>query len=111
MKTLIYKGYKGSIEYSKEEKCYFGKVLGVSKKTCITYEGKTLPSLEKDFKNAINDYLRMCEARGWTPEKPYSGVLSLRLSADFHAKIAEMANNSNMSLNAFIKQTLQKAIL
>lgn len=31
MDYLEYKGYKGSIEYSKEDDCLFGKVQGLGK--------------------------------------------------------------------------------
>ena len=31
MDYLKYKGYIGSIEYSKEDKCFFGKVLGMKR--------------------------------------------------------------------------------
>ena len=41
MDYLEYKGYKGSVEYSKEDNCLFGKVQGMSK-ALILYEGDTL---------------------------------------------------------------------
>ena len=37
MDYLEYKGYKGSVEYSKDDNCLFGKVQGLSKEL-ITYE-------------------------------------------------------------------------
>ncbi len=74
MQTLKHNGYHGSIEYSKKDNCYYGKVLGLNNKTYITYEGNTLEALAKDFKIAIDDYLKMCEARGWTPETPNSDI-------------------------------------
>lgn len=41
MDYLEYKGYKGSVEYSKADNCLFGKVLGMSK-DLILYEGSTM---------------------------------------------------------------------
>lgn len=41
MGQLKYKGYAGSVEYSEEDNCLFGKVLGL-RKSCITYEGETI---------------------------------------------------------------------
>ena len=41
MDYLEYKGYKGSVEYSKEDNCLFGKVQGMSK-ALILYDGQTL---------------------------------------------------------------------
>ena len=31
MGTMNYKGYTGSVDYSKEDNCLYGKVLGISK--------------------------------------------------------------------------------
>ena len=41
MGYLKYKGYTGSVEYSEDDKCLFGKVQGMAKDN-ITYEGATL---------------------------------------------------------------------
>ena len=57
MDYLKYKGYMGSIEYSKEDKCFFGKVQGMSK-ALISYEGQTLDELQKDFEEGVNSYIK-----------------------------------------------------
>lgn len=62
MDFLEYKGYKGSVEYSEEDNCLFGKVLGLSK-GLISYEGQTLDELRKDFEGAIDDYMAICSVR------------------------------------------------
>ena len=56
MDYLEYKGYKGSVEYSKEDNCLFGKVQGMSM-DLIVYEGQTLDELRKDFEDGINDFI------------------------------------------------------
>ena len=56
MDYLEYKGYKGSVEYSKEDNCLFGKVQGLSK-DLIAYEGQTLDELRKDFEDGVDSYL------------------------------------------------------
>ena len=56
MDFLEYKGYKGSVEYSKEDNCLFGKVQGMSK-ALILYEGNTLEELRKDFEDGVDSYL------------------------------------------------------
>ena len=57
MDYLEYKGYKGSIEYSKEDNCLFGKVQGISK-ALILYEGQSLDELRKDFEEGIDSYIK-----------------------------------------------------
>ena len=54
MKYLEYKGYTGSIEYSREDDLLYGKVLGI--RGLISYEGERGKSLEQDFRNAIDTY-------------------------------------------------------
>ena len=53
MDFLEYKGYKGSVEYSKNDNCLFGKVQGMSK-ALILYEGNTLEELRKDFEDGVD---------------------------------------------------------
>ena len=87
MDFLEYKGYKGSVEYSKEDDCLFGKVQGLSK-DLIVFEGQTLDELRKDFEEGIDNYLEGCLADGVEPAKPYSGKLNLRMSSDLHSRVA-----------------------
>lgn len=77
MDHLEYKGYKGSVEYSKEDNCLFGKVQGMSK-DLIIYEGQTLEELRKDFEAGVDSYLEGCKADGVEPAKPYSGLEAFR---------------------------------
>ena len=63
MGYLKYKGYTGSVEYSEDDKCLFGKVQGMAKDS-ITYEGFTVEELTADFEGAVDDYLALCEEKG-----------------------------------------------
>lgn len=60
MDYLKYKGYKGTIEYNKEDSYFCGKVQGLGKKHLILYEGTTVEELQKDFKAGIDNYLEGC---------------------------------------------------
>lgn len=71
--NLEYKGYLGSVEYSKEDDCLYGKVIGI--KGLISYEGDSLTQLKEDFQNAVDDYLEMCEKKKIQPEKAFKGSL------------------------------------
>jgi len=86
MESLKYKGYSGSIEYSKADNCLHGKVIGLDKGTCITYEGDTALELYEDFKGAIDDYLDYCKDKGIQPKtfSPSTETFSkVFLSANF----------------------------
>ncbi|MFP4026092.1 MAG: type II toxin-antitoxin system HicB family antitoxin [Thiohalospira sp.] len=109
MSFLEYKGYTGTIEYSKEDDLLFGKVLGIQ--GLISYEGKTGKALEKDFKEAIDDYLIDCKNKGINPEKPFKGSFNVRVSAKLHQKAALLAMKEKMSLNNFVAESIREKIL
>ena len=109
MKHLEYKGYTGTIEYSKEDNLLYGKVLGI--KGLISYEGKTGKELEEDFKEAIDAYLEDCKERGVEPEKPFKGSFNVRISAKLHKEAALLAMKEKMSLNNFVAESIRERIL
>lgn len=65
---LSYKNYNGTVEFSKEDNCLFGKVIGI--KSLISYEGASVKELEQDFHNAVDEYLEDCKERNIEPEQP-----------------------------------------
>lgn len=72
--SLQYKGYNGTIEYSKEDDYFFGKVTNL-KKDAVTYEGKNLEELRKDFEGAIKSF-RMRKYTASTSRTPLSDYSS-----------------------------------
>lgn len=109
MGYLKYKGYTGSVEYSPEDGCLFGKVQGLFG-TLISYEGESVEEIKKDFEGAIDDYLESCERRGITPAKPYSGKLNLRMPSELHAAIAIAASTSGTTINDFINRSMREVV-
>ena len=109
MGFLKYKGYTGSVEYSEEDQCLFGKVQGMTKDS-ITYEGNTVDELTSDFHGAVDDYLKLCEEKGVAPRKPYTGVLKVRLTPEIHSGAAMAAKQEGITINAFIKNAVAKAL-
>ncbi len=105
MGVLKYKGYTGSVEYSEEDNCLYGKVQGMSKHF-ISYEGNSIEELKTDFIEAIDDYLEDCKNNGIEPLQPYTGRLNIRIPSEVHSRIAALASEKGISINAFIKQTL-----
>lgn len=109
MGLLKYKGYTGSVEYSNEDDCLFGKVQGL-KESLISYEGNTVEEIKKDFEDAIDYYLDSCKERGIEPAKPYSGRLVLRMSSDLHGRIAAAASAAGTTINDFINTALSREL-
>lgn len=59
--TISYKNCVGSVEFSKEDGLYYGKVLGIC--SLISYEGTTVNELIEDFHDAIDDYMKTTAAQ------------------------------------------------
>lgn len=97
---MKYKGYLGSVEYSADDNCLFGKVMFI--KSLLMYEGDTLQELETMFRQTVDEYLGACEADGIKPNTPCSGVLNLRLGHDRHLAVAEQASKMGVSINDLI---------
>ena len=110
MNTLHYKGYIGSVEISDEDNCLYGKILDLPHDTEITYEGETVAELKNDFIGAVDDYIATCEANGIEPRKSYTGTLNVRISPETHTRIAAMAKDAGITINAFIRQALDKSV-
>ena len=109
MDFLEYKGYKGSVEYSKNDNCLFGKVQGMSK-ALILYEGNTLEELRKDFEDGVDSYLETCKAAGIEPAKPYSGRLNLRMSSELHSRVAAFVAATGTTINDFINKAIKNEL-
>ena len=109
MDKLEYKGYYGSIEYSRADNCFFGKVLGMPN-NLISYEGNTASELYTDFKNAIDSYLDCCKKNGLKVRKSYNGVLNIRIPSEIHSRIAFYAESRGTSINSFIRDSIEKRL-
>ncbi|MEM1213045.1 MAG: type II toxin-antitoxin system HicB family antitoxin [Planctomycetota bacterium] len=103
-----YKGYIGSIEPDPESGLLHGEALGL--RDGITYHAETLPQLEKEFHTSVDEYLRVCELNGRTPDRPYSGQFVLRVGEDLHRKAVGVADARQISLNQFATQAIENEI-
>jgi predicted HicB family RNase H-like nuclease len=105
--TMKFKNYVGTVEYSEEDNCLFGRLLGIS--DIISYEGDSVVELRAAFEEAVEDYWETCEKIGKAPQRPYSGKVMLRISPELHAEIAMRAEASGKSLNQWAADTLSHA--
>ncbi len=108
VKTLKYKGYLGSVEFSEEDNLLFGEILGID--GLVNYEGKTMQELTESFHEAVEDYLAFCSDHGWKPQKSFSGAFNVRIAPDTHRDIANLAAEAGISINAFVKRALAEAV-
>jgi len=109
MGYLHHKGYYGSVEYSEDDKCLFGKVLGL-KNSLILYEGNSIDELRADFEAGVENYLDHCKREKWEQENPYNGELNIHIPSDIHSRIAIYAENHGTSINAFIRDSIERRL-
>ena len=109
MGYLHYKGYIGSVEYSEEDNCLHGKILGL-KNSLILYEGDSIEELRKDFKAGVESYLDRRKKNGLEPETPYNGLLNIQIPSDTHLKVAIYAENQGTSIDNFVCDLIERRL-
>lgn len=105
---LQYGNYYGTVEFDLKERRIYGRILGLNDK--ISYEGTDLDSLERDFREAVNDYVNFCNEIGKEPEKSFSGKILLRVDPELHGQVAAAAQRSGMSINAWLNEALRASV-
>ena len=105
---MKYKGYEAVLEFDSEDRLFTGRVINTQ--DVIVFDGLTVDELEQSFHAVVDQYLEDCKAIGKTPDKPFSGQFNLRISPELHRQITIEAKKKNISLNAFVEQTLEKTV-
>jgi predicted HicB family RNase H-like nuclease len=103
---MEHKGYNGSVLYSAEDKILHGHIIGI--RDMVSYEGTDVRGLEKNFKSAVDEYLRFCKAEGKTPDTPFKGSFNVRLTPDLHKRAALYAEEHSRKLNTVVQDALQE---
>lgn len=104
---MHYKGYPARVEYSAEDGCLVGRVLGI--RDIIGFHGDSVAEAEKDFREAVDFYLESCRRRGKEPNKPENGEIPFSIPAGIYSQISLAAETSGQTVNAMVIDTLQTA--
>lgn len=64
-KTLIHKGYNGSIEVDTRDYSLYGRILFIGEQ--IPYSAQSFTELEERFRQAVERHIADCRARGEEP--------------------------------------------
>lgn len=105
---LKYKNYIGHVVFDDEADIFHGEIINT--RDVITFQGSTVDEVKKSFVDSIEDYLAFCAERGENPDKPFSGKFNLRLSPELHQKAFLLAQEKETSLNAWVVDTIKKAV-
>jgi predicted HicB family RNase H-like nuclease len=101
---LEYKGYVGTVEFSAEDRIFFGKMQGIN--DLVTFEGSSVAELDEAFQEAVMDYLETCKTLNKSPEKVFKGSFNVRISKELHKNTALLASKRGMNLNDVVKVAL-----
>lgn len=103
-----YRGYCGTAEFDLEGQVLFGKILSINDR--ILYEARTPEALEKAFKDAVDDYLALCAELGESPDRPYSGSVTIRFGEELHKRASIAACVQDVSMNEYVIQAVREKI-
>ncbi len=106
--ALEYKGFIGSVHYSADDDILYGKIEGIN--DLVSYEGRTIDEIRKDFHEAVNDYLSFCKEKSKPVYKSYKGSFNVRISEDLHRKAVQKAVIEGLSLNQLVQRAIEKEI-
>ena len=67
--------------------------------------------MKQAFRASVDDYLAFCEERGEEPDKPFSGQFMTRIPPDLHRQVNLAASMAGKSLNAWVAEQLQNAVV
>lgn len=105
---LTYKQFIGSVQFSAEDEVFYGKIEGVN--DLVTFEGETVKKLNKSFKEAVDDYVEICEEEGKEVFKSFKGSFNVRVNPELHSEAFKIASLSGKTLNQFVKEAIEEKI-
>ena len=105
--TMKYKDYTALIEFSDEDGCLTGKVLGI--RDVIVFDGNTVEEIRKNFHDMIDHYIMSCAKANREPNKPVSEIM-VPVSPALYAKASRKAEYDGIPIRAVMETALQKFV-
>ena len=66
MNSMTYKSYTARLDYSEEDGCFVGHLIGM--RDIVRFDATTVKQLQSRFRKAVDDYLWASERLGAKPE-------------------------------------------
>jgi predicted HicB family RNase H-like nuclease len=108
MNIMEVDGYKAKIEYDSELDQFRGEILGLN--GSADFYGKNPVSLRKEFKKSLKVFLEVCEEKGISPTREFSGKFNLRIPPRLHSDIAARATAEDKSINQWVSENLERSV-
>jgi len=106
--VLRYNDFIGSVHFSAEDECFFGKIEGID--DLVTFEGRDVVELKKAFHEAVEDYIGLCRKAGKPLHKSCKGSFNVRMTAELHQKAARKSALLGISLNQLVQRAVEKEL-
>jgi predicted HicB family RNase H-like nuclease len=109
MKDILkYKDFIGSVHFSMDDEVFYGKLVGID--DLVTFEGNSVDSLKKSFKEAVEDYIELCKMANKSPHKSYNGTFNVRIKQELHKQAAHRSIELGLSLNQFVERAIDEKL-
>jgi len=102
--ALTYKEFIGLIHLSSKDDIFYGKIEGIN--DLVTFEGKSVLELKNNFKEAVEEYLKLCEKVKKEPIKSLKGSFNVRITPELHPKAYKLSLQDGISLNQFVQKSI-----
>lgn len=104
--VLRYKDFIGSVHFSADDECFFGKIEGID--DLVTFEDRDVEGLKRSFREAVEDYIELCRKAGRPLFRSYAGSFNIRMPAELHRKAARKSALLGISLNQLVQRAVEK---
>jgi predicted HicB family RNase H-like nuclease len=108
MNIMELDGFRAKIEFDPDLDLFRGEILGLN--GSADFYGKSPASLRKEFRNSLKVFLEVCEEKGITPTKEFSGKFNLRIPPRLHSAISARAAAANKSINQWVAEVLEDSV-
>ena len=107
--TMIeYKGYIGVVDFDPEIDLFHGTVINTQ--DVITFYGASVTELRAEMQKSLEVYFQVCEEQGKTPDKPFSGTLTIETTPELYSRIALNAARRQLEINVYLQEVLEKVV-
>jgi predicted HicB family RNase H-like nuclease len=105
--TMQYKGYTAFIEYSAEDECFVGQVVGT--RHAIIFDGTSVEEIRANFMDMMDEYPAMCADLEQEPNAPVSEIM-IPVSPELYAKAFRKAEYDGVPVRTVMETALQKFV-
>tara|TARA_Y100000296_G_scaffold52547_1_gene60153 strand:- start:821 stop:1270 length:450 start_codon:yes stop_codon:yes gene_type:complete len=102
--VMTHRGYQGTVVVDLKSKVIHGRILHIN--DLVTYEADNVEGIEREFQEAVDDYLEFCAENDLEPNKPLSGVFQVRIGRELHMAVVKTAALEKKGLNEFVREAL-----